>query len=94
MDTVGDSPAKLTTQTELAQYYGTASCSVDPASDGNDRSIEAERGICGTGETTSGSPPDRWADAGRANEPDGGECERFCGEIPTRELQWRRHWMA
>ena len=39
MDTVGDSPAKLTTQTELAQYYGTASCSVDPASDGNDRSI-------------------------------------------------------
>ena len=40
----------------LAQNYGTTSCSVDSASDRNDRPIEAERGICGTGKTTSGSP--------------------------------------
>ena len=77
MDTAGEPPAKLTTQTGLAQNCGTASCSVDPASDGNDRPIEAERGISGTGETTSGSPQDSWADAGRANEPDGSECERY-----------------
>ena len=28
-----------------------------PASDGDDRLTEAERGVCGTGETTSGIPP-------------------------------------
>ena len=50
----------------LAQNYGTASCSVDPASDGGERSIETERGIVGAGETTAGSPQDSWADAGRA----------------------------
>ena len=76
MDTVREPPAMPTTHPGLALNHGTASCSVDPVSDGNDRSIEAERGICGTGGTTSGSPQDSWADAGRANEPDGGECER------------------
>ena len=42
MDTVGEPPAMVTTQTGLAQNYGTTSCSVDSASDRNDRSIEAE----------------------------------------------------
>ena len=37
----------------LAWNYGTTSCSVDSASDRNDRSIETERGFCGTGATTS-----------------------------------------
>ena len=35
----------------LAQNYGTTTCSVDSASDRNDRSIETERGIVGAGET-------------------------------------------
>ena len=42
----------------LAQDCGTTCCNVDSASDRNDPSTEAERGICGTGETTSGSPHD------------------------------------
>ena len=42
MDTVGEPPAMVTTQTGLAQNYGTTSCSVDSASDRNDRSMEAE----------------------------------------------------
>ena len=42
MDTVGEPPAKVATQTGLAQNHGTTSCSVDSASDRNDRSIEAE----------------------------------------------------
>ena len=59
----------------LAQNYGTANCNVAPTSDGGDRSIEIERGIVGTGETTAGSPEDSRADAGRANETDGSECQ-------------------
>ena len=38
---------------DLAQNCGTTSCSVYSASDRNYRSIVTERGICGTGETTS-----------------------------------------
>ena len=77
MDTVGEPPAKLTTQTGLAQNCGTTTCSVDSTSDGNDRSTETERGIVGAGETTAGSPQDSGADAERANEPDGSECEIY-----------------
>ena len=36
-----------------------------------------QRGSCRTSETTAGSPQDSWADAGRANEPDGSESERY-----------------
>ena len=46
----------------LAQNYGTANCNVAPTTDGNDQSIETERGIVGAGETTAGSPQDGWAD--------------------------------
>ena len=61
----------------LAKNYGTASCSVDPVSDGNERTNETERGSCRTSETTSGSPQHRWADAGGTNEPNGSECDRY-----------------
>ena len=61
----------------LAQNYGTANCNVALTSDGSVRSFETERGIVGAGETTAGSPQDSWADAGRANESDGSECERY-----------------
>ena len=61
----------------LAQSNGTANCNVTSTGDGSVRSIETERGICGPGETTSGSPQDGWADPGRANELDGSECERY-----------------
>ena len=64
MDTVGEPPSKRVKRTHrgrtsewyflglfafvwLAQNYGTTS-------DRNDRSIETKRGMCGTGETTSG----------------------------------------
>ena len=105
-----------------AQNHGTTSCSVDSASDRNDRPIETELGIYGTGETTSGSPQDGRADAGgasrtetsvrntslaggtravRAQEAPAADDARWtiriwsvCGEVPNRELQWRRHWMA
>ena len=52
----------------LAQKYGTAVCNVASTSDGCVRSIEAERGIVGAGETIAGSPQDGWADAGGAHE--------------------------
>ena len=69
----------------LAQNCGTANCNVASTSDGSVRSIETERGIVGAGETTAGSPQDSWADAGRANEPDGSECYvsswwQWCGQ--------------
>ena len=75
--TAGEPPAKLTTQTGSAQNHGTTSCSADSESDRNDPSIEIERRICGTGETTSGRPQDGWADAGGANGPNGSECDRY-----------------
>ena len=61
----------------LAQNYGTANCNVVSTSDGGVRSIETERGIVGASETIAGSPQDRWADTGGANESDGSECERY-----------------
>ena len=90
MDTAGEYPVKRETRSEnekyypgsfafawVAQNYGTADCNVAPTSDGNDLSIETERGIVGAGETPVGSPQDSWTDAGRATEPDRSECERY-----------------
>ena len=39
----------------LAQNYGTANCNVASTSDGSDRSIETERGVVETNETTAGT---------------------------------------
>ena len=61
----------------LAQNYGTANCKVAPTRHGGERSFETQRGIVGAGETTAGSPQDSWVDAGRANESDGSEYERY-----------------
>ena len=71
----------------LAQNYGTANRNAAPTSDGNDRPTETERGTVGAGETTAGSPQDSRTDAGRANEPDGSERERY---VPSRCQQGAR----
>ena len=47
----------------LVQNYGTASCSVDPANDGNERTNETQRESYRASETTPGSPQDSRADA-------------------------------
>ena len=41
----------------VSPKIATASCSVEPAVEGNERTNETERGNCRTSETTSGSPP-------------------------------------
>ena len=75
---------------ELAQNYGTASCSVDPAGDGNDRSTVAEREVCGRqlleAHRTAGQMPEermsRTEASVRDTSPAGGNSAAWAQEAP------------
>ena len=65
----------------LAQNYGTANCNVASTSDGSDRSIETERGVVETNETTAGTHRTAGEMLEEPMNPDGSDCERYVSRL-------------